>query len=231
MEQALVTKNSNIKRAARAYQDAHPEVTYPAAKRIVQNAWAYVVDHQDVGYSEALRMVVRPHNAPATPNPYDDDDFVSPSIEVLLAAALAEDEQLLDHELSIVPPSSGLGFYVDLGPDVEEDPIDVDAVDIDTKTLNYDIHEEFDGGTVIGEVRVEADISWSGCVFKATYYGAADDVPWHVTDHDWNDHYVRVAGEIHAELVYSFQHIELEDGLDELTLLGLEHLQPRVHVN
>ena len=77
-------------------------------------------------------------------------------------------------------------------------------------------------------MRVEADISWSACVFKATYYGAANDVPWYVTDHDWNDHYVRVAGEIRAELVYNFQHTELEDGLEELTLLGLEQLKPRM---
>lgn len=223
-----MTKNSREKRAVRAYQADHPGITYPAAKRIVRNAWAYMKAHPGTSYPDALRIVeARP--AAATPVTRDDDyygdEYFEPSIADLLASALAGDEQLLNVELSIDP--SAMQYYVDIGPDIEEGPVDVDDVAIDTKTLTHEVYDEFEGGTVIGEANVEAVVTWSACVYKATYYAAAERVPWYVIDHDWNDHYVRVQGEIRVELAYHFQKIELEDGFDELNLQGLTQLPPR----
>jgi hypothetical protein len=90
----------------------------------------------------------------------------------------------------------------------------------------YDIHEEVEGGLSIGEAHVTATIAYDACVFKSTYYGAPDNVSWHVTNADWNDHYVLVEGEFSGELVYHFSIIEGEnrvDGMDLVELIQLDN--------
>lgn len=192
-----MTENSRRKRDARAYMAAHQGTSYTAALRIVQ----------------ARRLVTTPATMPPQAGYYE-----SPSLDQLLADALRGDEQLLDHDLSIDPTFRQ--FFVDVGPYVE-DPVTADSVDIEVSSMTYDVHDEFDGGTVVGEAHVDALVTWSACVFKGDFYGAEEGVSWHVTDHDWNEHYVRVSGEISVELVYHFQHTELQDEIDELTLEAL----------
>jgi hypothetical protein len=78
----------------------------------------------------------------------------------------------------------------------------VTAVIPDLSTVTINMHERFEGETVIGDVSVEAEVHYEGFVFKADSY--SDNRKWAVVDSDWNDHYVLVEGELQAELKYGF---------------------------
>ena len=78
----------------------------------------------------------------------------------------------------------------------------VTAVTPNLPTVSIDVHERFEGETVIGDVSVEAEVLYEGFVFKADAY--PDTRPWTVVDSDWNDHYVLVEGELLTELKYRF---------------------------
>jgi hypothetical protein len=196
-----MTQNSAWKLAAREYMKQHPGVTF----------------------HEAMRQVKRLHDelreAREDCDPFDD----VMTIQEILTSAVTDEEQLLGVELSI--EHAGGAFDVDLGPEIEEGPVNVTDVEIDPSTVWYDVHEEFEGGLSIGEVHVTATITYDACVLKSTYYGAPDNVSWHVTDANWNDHYVLVAGEFTGELVYHFTIIEGEnrtDGMDLVELIQLD---------
>jgi hypothetical protein len=180
-----MTENSAEKRAAHRYQAEHPGMTYPEALREVRRL------HQ-LRKAEAERE---------QENLYDPADYVLTLDEVLRAAA-ADDDQLIGISLSV--DRLGGPFDIDLGPEIDEGPVDVEDVDIDIETLWYDEHERFEGDTTIGEAHVTAAVAYSACVYKSTYYAASETVSWRIVDPDWNDHYVRVAGEFTAELVYHF---------------------------
>jgi hypothetical protein len=85
-------------------------------------------------------------------------------------------------------------------PDVEN--ATVTAVTPDLSTLSVDVHERFDGDTLIGDVSVAAEISYDGYVAKADVWEESGS--WRVWDSDWNDHYALVEGELHAELTFQF---------------------------
>lgn len=188
-----MTENSAEKRAARQYQADHPGTTYP----------------------EALRRVRELRGMATADERYDLADY-APTIQEMLKAAVAGDTQLIGVDLTV--NETGGSFDVDLGPEIEEGPVTVDAVDVDVSSLWYDEVEEFEGGTSVGEAHVEAKVSYSVCVFKSTFHSASDDVKWDVVDHDWNDHYVRVSGEFEAELVYQYTIVDGYDQVDNLTL-------------
>ncbi len=70
-------------------------------------------------------------------------------------------------------------------------------------SMTVDEHERFDGGTVIGDVNVTAEVLVEGYVTKADVAGT--DYPWWtVINSDWNEHYALVEGELMAELKYQF---------------------------
>ncbi|MGF7123278.1 hypothetical protein J2X34_003707 [Rhodococcus sp. BE178] len=192
-----MTKNSARKRAARKHKD-----------------------QADVSYREGLAMADSEHAA-AT-NPYAELAEEFKSVTELLREAVDGDTQLTEHELA-VDEGAGHAFEVTI-PEVTEGPIDVVAVTHDLATLIVDEHEEFDGGTTIGEVRVEADVEWEACVYRADYSGASDDVPWNVIDTDWNDHYVRVSGTLRAELIYHYVADHGAQTVDDLAIQGMEQL-------
>ena len=198
----VMTQNSAWKRAAREYMKQNPGVTFHEAMREVKR----LHDEQ----REAMDIW----------DPFDD----VLTIQEILKSAVTGEDQLLGVELSI--DHTGGAFDVYLGPEIEEGPVTVTNVEIDPNSVSYDVHEEFDGGVTTGEVRVSASITYDACVFKATNYGAPETVSWYVTDHDWNDHYVRVEGEFTGELVYHFTIIEGEnrtDGLDLVELIQLDN--------
>lgn len=193
-----MTKNSARKNAIRKYMSEHPGLAYRAA--------SVIVDAQ---------------HAAAT-NPYAALAADFKSVDELLADVVDGDMQLLDHELAVAE-GEGLAFEASI-PEITEGPIAVVGVIHDLSTLIVDEHEEFDGGTTVGEIRVEADVEWEACIFKADYYSAPDDVPWEVIDADWNDHYVRVSGTIRAELSYHYGADHGSQVIDDITLQGLEQL-------
>ncbi|WP_143542963.1 hypothetical protein [Rhodococcus sp. NCIMB 12038] len=195
-----MTKNSAPKRAAREYMREHP----------------------GVAYRDALAIVTAEHAAAKTP--YADLAAEFRSVAELLGDAVNGDMQLMEHELAVAE-GNGLAFEVSI-PEITEAPIDVVDVTHDLATLTVDEHEEFDGGTTIGEVRVEVDVDWEACVFRADYFGASSDVPWHVIDHDWNEHYVRVSGRLRAELTYHYVADHGSQDVDDITLQGMEQLSP-----
>jgi len=191
---SAMTRNHNRKRRARAYKAEHPGVTYP----------------------EALRRSKVP-SAPTAGVP-------RLSLQAVLSAAAQGDRQLMDHELDVSLDYGPTAFYVDLGREIEEGPVDVDWVEVDSTTMDYDVSEEYDDGTSVGEVRVTATADWSACVYKPTYYGAPSTVSWDVVDHDWNDHYVRVAGQLTVELVYEFTAIPHDESPAAFVLTGMSAL-------
>lgn len=195
-----MTQNSAWKRAARTYMQQHPGATL----------------------HEAMRQVKRIYDeAQEAREDWDPRDDVL-TIQDILKFAVTDEDQLLGVELSI--DHTGGAFDVDLGPEIEEGP--VTDVEIDPSSMWYDVHDEYDGGTTIGEVHVAASITYDACVFKSTYYSAPETVSWHVTDGDWDDHYVRVAGEFSGELVYHFTVVEGEnrtDGMDLVELIQIDN--------
>ncbi|MFA1706036.1 PIN domain-containing protein [Mycobacterium intracellulare] len=86
-------------------------------------------------------------------------------------------------------------------PDVEN--ATVTAVMPDLSSMSTDVHERFEGDTVIGTVSVEAEILYDGYVTKADAV-YADDRTWSVADGNWNDHYALVEGALQGELMYEF---------------------------
>ncbi|OUS97217.1 hypothetical protein CA951_02410 [Rhodococcus sp. NCIMB 12038] len=179
-------------------------------------------EHPGVAYRDALAIVTAEHAAAKTP--YADLAAEFRSVAELLGDAVNGDMQLMEHELAVAE-GNGLAFEVSI-PEITEAPIDVVDVTHDLATLTVDEHEEFDGGTTIGEVRVEVDVDWEACVFRADYFGASSDVPWHVIDHDWNEHYVRVSGRLRAELTYHYVADHGSQDVDDITLQGMEQLSP-----
>lgn len=194
-----MTRNSNRKKPARAYKSANPGITYPAALR-----------HTATPSTGAT--VIGPSAGTGSPYP------LPLTVYEVLKRAVEGDRQILEHDLEISLDAGPSDFYVDLGPEIEEGPIDVDDVEIDVSTMDYDESEQYDDGTSVGEARVSAVVHWSGCVYKPTYYGAPDDVPWTVTDANWNDHYVRVAGELETELIFDYTVIPGQESPDVFTL-------------
>lgn len=197
-----MTRNSNRKKPARAYKSANPGITYPVARRLTATpSLGTTVSGPSAGTG-------RPYPLPLT-------------VYEVLKRAVEGDRQILEHDLEISLDAGPSDFYVNLGPEIEEGPIDVDDVEIDVSTMDYDESEQYDDGTSVGEARVFAVVHWSGCVYKPTYYGAPDDVPWTVTDANWNDHYVRVAGELETELIFDYTVIPGEESPDAFTLIRI----------
>ncbi|MDO2381010.1 hypothetical protein V4F30_25960 [Rhodococcus sp. IITD102] len=192
-----MTKDSARKKAVRAYLAAHPDLTYREAEKIV------TAEHEATKAAEAA-------------------DWMFSSIEELVSSSIAGDEQLLDRELDIDAGSGG-AFEVDI-PAITQGPIDIVAVTHDLDTLFVDEHEEFEGGTTIGEAQVDADVRWEARVLKAELPTVPHDVPWRVIDPDWDTDNVRVSGTFRAELVYHYVADEGAQLVDTLTLQGFEQL-------
>lgn len=194
-----MTRNNNRKKPARAYKAANPGVTYPEARR-----------------RTAPGAGSPPATLPGSAGPYPRPL----SLYEVLVRAVTGDLQALDHELEFSRDTGYSAFYVDLGPEIEEGPVDVDSVDIDPSTMDYDESEQYEDGTSVGEVRVFASIIWSAAVYKPTYYGARN-VQWTVIDPNWSDHYVLVSGELEVELTYEYTVVPGEEAPDAFTLIGL----------
>lgn len=192
-----MTKDSARKKAVRAYLAAHPDLTYREAEQIV------TAEHKAMKAAEEA-------------------DWMFLSLEELVGSSIAGDEQLLDRELDVDTGSRG-AFEVDI-PEVTQGPVDVVAVTHDLDTLFVDEHEEFEGGTTIGEAQVDADIKWEACVLKTELPAVPHDVPWRVIDPDWDSDNVRVSGTFRAELVYHYVADEDAQLVDTLTLQGIEQL-------
>lgn len=130
------------------------------------------------------------------------DDFAErPSRDELLREHIeAACDLLIGEEIGSSYDGPGRRFEYEI-PDVEN--ATVTAVIPDLSSMSTDVHERFDGDTVIGAVSVEAEILYDGYVTKADAVYAANRT-WSITDGDWNDHYALVEGALQAELNYQF---------------------------
>ena len=145
-------------------------------------------------------------------------------VERLVAGAL-DGELLFDHQLHQAGDDDRHrhSFVVAI-PDVEG-LVDVWGVELDPATVDVDEHETFDGGTTVGEARIEADVEWSGSVYIADYYGAGDDSPWRVVGTpDVDADYVEVCGTLRARLTYQFQVTADTGTVEDISLVELEQL-------
>jgi hypothetical protein len=127
-----------------------------------------------------------------------DDDL--DTADMLGAVVEAACDRLVGEE--IAPSYDGPSRIFDYAiPDVEN--ATVTAVIPHISTMIVDVHERFDGHTVIGDIGVQAAILYQGYVTKADA-SHADDRSWTVADADHNRHYALVEGELQAELAYQF---------------------------
>jgi len=97
--------------------------------------------------------------------------------------------------------SSGLKISLSL-PTTLQSPI-IDNLGADVQTLDWYTYEEFEGGTLLGEASIEADVAIGGDMFTSDYYIAAegeDEID--ILDADWNDHMARVSVSRRVELTF-----------------------------
>lgn len=198
-----MTKNAARKKAVRAYMTAHP----------------------DVAYREANQIVSAEHAAAVKAERLDDIADMFKSVTQLLTDAVDGHRALVDHELDLIEDVGRTSFAVTIDG-VTVGPVYVMTVDHDLDTVSVDEHEEFEGGTTIGDILVDAEIGWEADVLKADYRGTDHGVPWRVIDLDWGDDHVRVAGTLQAELTYQYVVDEASQAIDALTLEGFEQVLP-----
>ena len=109
---------------------------------------------------------------------------------------------------------AGMGSWsLKLDPDFDG-PARISWVEIDSSTVDFEVHEVLDDGGRIGEARVDVVITYEAFMHKADYAAARDDVDWWLDDDDWNDHYVTIRGEIKgtltAHVAINGEEIEIE---------------------
>ena len=181
----MTRKNNAQKREARAYMAANP----------------------DVNFHEAMRIVKRPSLSSAPPV-LPDADPVMTAISVALPG-------LAGKELAnTFDDMAGMGSWsLKLDPDFDG-PARISWVEIDSSTVDFEVHEVLDDGGRIGEARVDVVITYEAFMHKADYAAARDDVDWWLDDDDWNDHYVTIRGEIKgtltAHVAINGEEIEIE---------------------
>lgn len=184
-----MTKNINLRNAAREYQAANPGTTFPDAKRAVELEWAE---------RRAARNVEIPLFDPA-PIPdlplFDRESSIVEAISGMLSTIMGK-------ELSNGPdtPRSRDQWRVDLDP-VLEAPIQILDLKLEPGTLDFQVHEVLDDGGELGEARITGTMTYDACVSKADAAAATGDEDWWIDTANWNRHYALVNGEVQVELI------------------------------
>jgi PIN domain len=139
-------------------------------------------------------------------NELPDEPDLEPDIDdadtadVLAAVIEAACDRLIGEE--IAPTYDGPSRIFDYTiPGVEN--ATVVAVIPHIPTMIVDIHERFDGHTVVGDLSVQATVLYQGYVSKADA-ATAGDRSWSIADADHNRHYALVEGQLQTELAYQF---------------------------
>lgn len=195
--ESTMTRNSGWKRAARQYQVDHPGTPLPEALRVVRE------QHEIEREAQAVLKAMQVDR---------------PTMYEMLRTGVRRNRDIENITLSVADGEGS--FRVFLGPEIEEDPITIDEIDIDFDSLTYTVQERFEGDTIVGETLVNALVTYSAPVFKSTYYSASDDVSWEVVG-DLNERYIEVRGELSVELVYQFTvHASMEE-VEDIELIDL----------
>ncbi len=108
---------------------------------------------------------------------------------------------------------------LDLPPELESPTLQ--SIDFDIDTLVWHDHERFEGGTVIGEAIVEADISVEGFIHLSDW---EPDGPYVAMDADWNDRFVWASLGLRVELTFAVNANPETDDVEEMILMGLTRL-------
>jgi len=136
-----------------------------------------LADQVGIAYAEALRRVRQYQHADETP-----------LLGRLREAVQAECESMAGSELREIDDGrqgSGLDFR-DVGmPDGDLDGLTVDVIEPDLESIEWELTETLDGGTMVGVVEVRSSASFDGYIHKADLHGR-DDLT--VMEFDWNDH-------------------------------------------
>lgn len=78
----------------------------------------------------------------------------------------------------------------------------IETVEVTTNSLDYQVHDRYDGDTVALTVTVDATMTLDGFIEKAVFY-ANDDPTFEVHDSDWNDHVMWVSAPCTARLTFN----------------------------
>ncbi len=73
----------------------------------------------------------------------------------------------------------------------------------DAQTLDWYTYEELEGGTLVGEASIDADVVIEGYMFKSDYDITEGQDEVDVLDADWNDHMARVS--VSRKVEFTFQ--------------------------
>ncbi|WP_276822162.1 PIN domain-containing protein [Mycolicibacterium mageritense] len=150
-----------------------------------------------IAIARTLRAAIEQLNAHA-----EDHEWIEgpPELDELLRDRIeAACEDLVGEDIGAASEEPATKFDIEI-PMV--DNATVAEVMPDMSTLSVDVQEDFEGGTVIGEATVQAEVRFEGYATKADTYTEAGD--WTVTNFDWNDHYAAVEGEFEAEIDFRF---------------------------
>lgn len=191
----LMVKGHRKKKAARALKKANPDLTHPEARRLVH------------GQPRATAQ-------PAY-NPFNLDTIDS----VLEATMIGSEDDLIGQALTNIP--NGVGFYVNLDPELDDITIDHVVVFRDW-TATHDVHEVYEGGGQVGECRIEAVLEYSATIASADYYAAPASVTWSVSDPTWSSTHILVTGHLDAELIYHFEYSS--ESVEYFAFQGLTHI-------
>ncbi len=97
--------------------------------------------------------------------------------------------------------------------------------DFDFSTAVWRLQEGYVGGSLIGELAVDADVAIDGYVSKVDYFSGPDR--FEVMDSDWNEHYVWAAVERRVTLIFSATLDADAKSVEHLELEGVGQPSPR----
>ena len=169
-----------------------------------------------ISYTEALRRLEAGPQPPAPPPPphegaghtggdEDWDSFDWPdeasTVEELVRGALEGECDRLFQTGAHSRNGIGTGrVYLDLDLPSEASEPYLSSVVPDLNSSVFYLDEEFDGGTVVGNVTVEAEVTVEALMPKARAYAAHEGDEVELADPDFNEHYALVCVEERLEL-------------------------------
>ena len=141
-------------------------------------------------------------------------------MQLIRSAVAAQPESLLGLELATFHDDERSDkLDLDLPPELESPTIQ--DLEIDLGSLVWDAHDRYEGGTVIGEATVDAEISVDGFIHVSEWEPESGFV---ALDPNWNDHYVWASLDIRAELTFSLNVNPETEEVEDAVLVGVTRI-------
>jgi hypothetical protein len=137
-----------------------------------------------------------------------------PSLSALIQAAVVDAAEELEGDSIRLSPddetTTGLAFF-DLGIPSEVDSPQVGSVEVDANQWHWQVYDTLEGGTLLAQAAMAADVEIQGYVYKGDYH-ILDLEEIAVLDWDWNEHMARVSTTVSANLLFQVR-VEADAGV------------------